>query len=39
VLKQFGKRRAPGRKKYKELILEERDSGHQERFYEVKDHI
>ena len=37
VLEQFGKKRVLGREKYKEFILEELNSGYQERFYEVKD--
>jgi hypothetical protein len=37
VLEQFGKKRFLGRQKYQEFILEGRNSGHQERFYEVKD--
>jgi hypothetical protein len=37
VLGQFGKNRSVARRKYQEFILEGLESGHQERFYEVKD--
>ncbi len=37
VLGQFGKNRSVGRRKYREFILEGLESGHQEKFYEVKD--
>ena len=37
VLGQFGENRSLGRRRYREFILEEVDSGHQEKFYEVKD--
>ena len=37
VLGQFGENRSLGRRKYREFILEEVSSGHQEKFYKVKD--
>ena len=37
VLGQFGKNKSVGRRKYREFILEGLESGHQEKFYEVKD--
>ena len=37
VLRQFGKKRFLSRERYQAFILEDRNSGHQERFYEVKD--
>jgi chromosomal replication initiation ATPase DnaA len=36
-LGQLGKNRSVGRRKYREFILEGLESGHQEKFYEVKD--
>ena len=37
VLGEFGKNKALGRRKYWEFILEGVESGHQQKFYEVKD--
>jgi len=37
VLEQFGKNRSQSKKRYREFILEGAGSGHQQRFYEVKD--
>ena len=37
VLSQFGKKKSFARRKYLEFILEELDSGHQKKFYEVRD--
>jgi putative transposase len=37
VLGQFGKNRSLGRRRYWEFILEGLESGHQQKFYEVKD--
>lgn len=37
VLAQFGKSKSIAKMKYEEFILEELESGHQKKFYEVKD--
>ncbi|MBM4350089.1 MAG: transposase, partial [Deltaproteobacteria bacterium] len=37
VLEQFGKNKSHSRQKYQEFILEGHDSGHQKKYYEVKD--
>ena len=37
VLGQFGKRKSLARRRYRRFVLEELQSGHQEKYYEVKD--
>lgn len=37
VLGQFGKKKSLARRRYKRFVLEELHSGHQEKYYEVKD--
>jgi hypothetical protein len=37
VLRQFGKKKAIARRRYRQFVMEQVDSGHQEKYYEVKD--
>jgi REP element-mobilizing transposase RayT len=37
VLGQFGKKKSLARRKYRRFVIEELDSGHQEKYYKVKD--
>jgi len=37
VLRQFGKKKTIARRRYRQFVMEQVDSGHQEKYYEVKD--
>ena len=37
VLGQFGKNKSLARRRYRRFVMEELHSGHQEKYYEVKD--